>query len=159
MMAGAQQRRKAFYRFSKKPPQVLYALGLGPLIGRVILLLTTTGRRSNLPRVTPLQYEEIEGQVIVASASGLKADWVRNILANPRVEVRIGRRRFTGRADVNTDPARIADFIEYRIAHHPRMIRAIMHSDGLPTRPTRAQLEHYASRLALVTITPQPDAG
>ena len=34
--------------------KALYALGLGRLIGRLILLLTTTGRKSGLPRVTPL---------------------------------------------------------------------------------------------------------
>jgi len=38
--------------------RALYALGLGRLIGRLILLLTTTGRKSGLPRVTPLQYSE-----------------------------------------------------------------------------------------------------
>lgn len=48
---------RAFYRLAKWPPQILCALGLGPLIGRLILLLTTTGRKSGRPRVTPLQYE------------------------------------------------------------------------------------------------------
>jgi len=40
--------------------RLLYRLGLGPLVGRVVLLLTTTGRKSGLPRVTPLQ-AELEG--------------------------------------------------------------------------------------------------
>jgi len=44
----------------------LYRAGLGPVIGRVVLLLTTTGRRSGLPRVTPLQYEQIDGAIYVA---------------------------------------------------------------------------------------------
>lgn len=33
--------------------------GWGPR--RTVLLLTTTGRRSGLPRVTPLQFEEQDG--------------------------------------------------------------------------------------------------
>jgi hypothetical protein len=45
----------------QKIHRVLYALGFGPLIGRIILLLTTMGRKSGLLRVTPLQYEEING--------------------------------------------------------------------------------------------------
>ncbi len=28
------------------PAQVLYAIGLGPIYGRLVLLLTTTGRKS-----------------------------------------------------------------------------------------------------------------
>ena len=43
----------------QKIHRVLYAIGLGPLIGRIILLLTTTGRKSGKKRVTPLQYEKI----------------------------------------------------------------------------------------------------
>ena len=38
----------------QKIHRLLYAIGLGPLIGRIILLLTTTGRRSGMKRVTPL---------------------------------------------------------------------------------------------------------
>jgi len=37
--------------------KALYAVGLGPVVGRLVLLLTTTGRKTGLPRVTPLQYE------------------------------------------------------------------------------------------------------
>ena len=44
------------------------------LIGRMILLLTSTGRKSGLPRVTPLQYEEIDGAWYVASAKGARAE-------------------------------------------------------------------------------------
>jgi hypothetical protein len=46
----------------------LYARGLGRLIGHMILLLTTIGRKSGFPRVIPLQYEEIDGAWYVASA-------------------------------------------------------------------------------------------
>ena len=40
----------------------------------LVLLLTTTGRRSGLPRTTPLQYEEADHAVYVASARGAQAD-------------------------------------------------------------------------------------
>ncbi|NTW11772.1 MAG: nitroreductase family deazaflavin-dependent oxidoreductase, partial [Anaerolineales bacterium] len=35
-----------------------YKRGFGP--ARVVLLLTTIGRRSGLPQVTPLQYEQVD---------------------------------------------------------------------------------------------------
>ncbi len=68
----------------QKIHRVLYAIGLGRLIGGIILLLTTTGRKSGLKRVTPLQYEKIGGDYYVGAARGVKADWVRNILAFPQ---------------------------------------------------------------------------
>ncbi len=134
--------------------RTLYRLGLGHFIGGMILLLTTTGRKSGLPRVTPLQYEEVDGLVYVASALGTKADWYRNILANPCVQVQVGPRRFEGMAETVTDPGRIADFLELRLKRHPKMVGAILKSEGLPEAPSRAELEEYAQRLAMVIIRP-----
>ena len=48
-----------------------------------VLLLATTGRRPGQPRVTPLQYEEVDGVIYVASARGQRADWFQNALARP----------------------------------------------------------------------------
>lgn len=135
--------------------RTLYRLGLGRVIGRMILLLTTTGRKTGLSRVTPLQYEEIDGAVYVASALGTKADWYRNILVNPCVQVRIGLRQFQGLAETVTDPARIADFLELRLERRPKMVGAILKSEGLSEKPSRAELEEYAQRLALVIIHPR----
>jgi len=134
--------------------KALYAIGLGPVVGRVILLLTTTGRKSELPRVTPLQYEEVDGAIYVASARGTKADWFRNILVNPRVHVRVKSRQLIGIAEPVTDPARIADFLELRLRRHPKMIGVILESEGLSPKPTHAELEQYATKLAMVIIRP-----
>ena len=73
---------KVAWHLLKLPARILYALGLDSLQGRFVLLLTTIGRKSGLPRATPLQYEEVDGQYRIASARGTEADWYRNILAN-----------------------------------------------------------------------------
>ena len=36
---------------------------------KVVLLLTTTGRKSGLPRLTPLQFEVVDGEYVLGSAS------------------------------------------------------------------------------------------
>jgi deazaflavin-dependent oxidoreductase (nitroreductase family) len=136
----------------KLPPQILYALGLGPAYGRLVLLLTTIGRKSGLPRVTPLQYEEVDGVFYVASARGQQADWFRNIVANPQVEVRVKARHFHGVAEPITDPIPMADFLELRLHRHPRMIGTMFRVQGLPARPNRVQLEQYATKRTLVAI-------
>jgi hypothetical protein len=112
--------------------------------------------------VTPLQYEEIDGTIYVAAALGQKADWYRNILANPKVEVWVKSRRFGGLAEPITDPSCITDFIKVRLRRHPKMVSAILRADGVAGQPTRAELEQYAARLTLVAIRPvlrQPRCG
>lgn len=132
----------------------LYAIGLGPLVGRLILLLTTTGRKTGLPRTTPLQYEEVDGVYYIGSSRGVKADWFCNLRANPEVEVQVKSQCFGGIAEPITDPNRIADFLELRLRRHPKMVGKILESEGLPSRPDRAQLVAYASKLAMVIIHP-----
>lgn len=134
--------------------KTLYAVGLGPLVGRLILLLTTTGRKSGLPRTVPLQYEIVDGDYYLGSARGVHSDWFRNIQADPRVEVRVKSRHFHGTAQTITDPDRIADFLELRLRRHPLMVGKILESDGLPAKPEREQLECYAAKLAMVIIHP-----
>jgi len=148
---------RLFWRLIRVPPRLLYALGLGPIYGRLVLLLTTTGRKSGLPRVTPLQYEEVDGTIYVASVRGQQADWFRNIVANPHVEVRMKARRFRGVAEPITDLEQVADFLEFRLRRHPRVIGAMFRAKGLPAKPSRAQIEQYASKRALVVIRPSGD--
>jgi len=151
------QNKFPFWKILKYPPQFLYALGLGPIFGHFVLLLTTTGRKSGLPRVTPLQYEEIDGKIVIASARGIKADWFRNILADQRVAVRVKSQHFSGLGEPVTDSKRIADFLEYRLMKHPRMVGFIMRREGLPDHPSRDDLTAYAENRAMVIITPAAD--
>lgn len=145
---------KFILRLIHWPPQIAYAVGLGPLIGNFVLLLTTTGRKSGRRRVTPLQYEEMDGRIYLGAARGLKTDWIRNIQANPRVEVRVKARKFTGTARVVTDPGQIADFLELRCQRHPRMMSAMLRGEGISLPPERAALEAYAAQLALAVVEP-----
>jgi deazaflavin-dependent oxidoreductase (nitroreductase family) len=75
--------RKWIFRLLKLPPRLVYSLGLGTVYGRFVLLLTTRGRRSGKARVTPLQYERVDGALVVASARGTVSDWYRNLVADP----------------------------------------------------------------------------
>ena len=128
------------------------AMGGGP--GRLVLLLTTTGRKSGLPRATPVQYEEIDGAYYIGSARGAQADWFRNLMANPCVQVQIRQRRFAARAEPIVDPASIADFLQLRLRRHPVMIRAILLLHGM-WQPSRANIERLATTLALVVLRPE----
>lgn len=139
----------------QKIHRFLYAIGLGAIIGKLILLLTTTGRKSGQKRVTPLQYEQIEGNYFLGSARGTKADWYRNIAADARVEVRVKNRQFMADAEPVTDPVRIADFLEIRLQRHPSMMGLLMQKvHHLPKRPSREQLLELAAVEAMVILRP-----
>jgi len=153
-MTGLPRPRRFLWKLIRLPTRLLYGLGLGPLIGRWVLLLITTGRKSGQPRTTPLQYEEVDGAIYLGAARGRKADWFRNIVAHPQVEVRVRSRRFQGIAEPITDPVRIADFLALRLQRHPKMVGAILRSAGLPPTPTCAQLAEYAAGRAMVVIRP-----
>jgi deazaflavin-dependent oxidoreductase (nitroreductase family) len=78
----------------------------GGLVGRRViglpnLLLTTTGRKTGLPRTVPLPYlPHPEGVMVIASFAGNPKNpaWYENLVAQPAVEVQMGRRRFRARA-------------------------------------------------------------
>jgi deazaflavin-dependent oxidoreductase (nitroreductase family) len=73
-------------------PVVMRAWNLGiPIPGDA--LLETIGRRTGLPRRTPV-CDGLDGEAFwLVSQRGRAADWVRNIEANPSVRVRVSGRR------------------------------------------------------------------
>jgi len=52
-----------------------------------IMVITHTGRKSGLSRRTPVNYAILDGDIYCAAGFGALADWYRNIVANPQVEV------------------------------------------------------------------------
>jgi deazaflavin-dependent oxidoreductase (nitroreductase family) len=65
-----------------------------------VVILETTGRRSGEPRRVPVG-KALDGDTLwIVAEHGRRAAYVRNIEANPRVRVRVGRRWRTGTARV-----------------------------------------------------------
>ncbi|HLC03663.1 MAG TPA: nitroreductase family deazaflavin-dependent oxidoreductase [Anaerolineales bacterium] len=146
-----------FWRLIRIGPRLAYAIGLGPVVGRFVLLLTTTGRKSRKARVTPLVYAELDGTFLVASARGSSADWLRNIAADALVGVRVGRVRFEGRAEIIHDIGEIADYLERQMARSPVIFGKILRLEGLPSNPTRDDIEGLARIRPMVAIRRRPE--
>jgi deazaflavin-dependent oxidoreductase (nitroreductase family) len=65
-----------------------------------VVILETTGRRSGEPRRVPVG-KALDGDTLwIVAEHGRRAAYVRNIEANPRVRVRVGRRWRSGTARV-----------------------------------------------------------
>ncbi|RDH76450.1 nitroreductase family deazaflavin-dependent oxidoreductase [Mycolicibacterium moriokaense] len=75
-----------------RSPIWLYRARLGFLLGDRLLLLEHTGRKSGLPRHTVLEVmgHPAPGVYNVASGFGARAQWFRNVAANPDVKVSVG---------------------------------------------------------------------
>ena len=82
---------KGLLKLLFKTPILLYRLGLGVLVGRLFMVLTTTGRKSGVPRRTAIEFHEFEGKPTVMSGWGEKTDWYRNLAANPLATVQTWR--------------------------------------------------------------------
>ena len=66
-----------------------------------LILLTTTGAKSGLPRTTPLNYSTDGDRIIVIAskaASPTHPDWYHNLIAHPEAMVEIGTEEFRVKA-------------------------------------------------------------
>ena|ERR1044072_8963054 len=64
------------------------------------LYLTTTGRVTGRPREIEIWFVESEGKFYILAEHFHKAQWVNNILSNPRVRARVAGRSFEATARV-----------------------------------------------------------
>src|SRR5258705_6799928 len=77
----------------------------GPMAGRTILLLTTTGAKSGEQRQAILTYSKDGDRLVVAASAGgapKPPSWYHNGLANPVVDVEAGGEAFKARATERT---------------------------------------------------------
>ncbi len=69
----------------------------GPFAGHDLLLLTTRGAKSGLPRLVPLSYLSVDGaMIVIASLAGADVDpaWAHNLRAHPRAHADLGSQNY-----------------------------------------------------------------
>jgi deazaflavin-dependent oxidoreductase (nitroreductase family) len=115
------------FRYGNRYAMVpFHRAGLGAWLGNPLsgwqCLVTTTGRRSGLPRHTPLGYLAADGAAWVLAGYGPTTLWYRNVLDEPRVTLLLpGRPPIAALATEATDPSTRA-----------RIIPALARSMALP---------------------------
>lgn len=99
--------------FKRLNPLMLWhwRLGMGPYLnfwpsglGRFVVLVHR-GRKSGRIYRTPVNYAEMAGDVYVTAGFGKGADWYRNSMANPHVEIWLPDGRWQADAEDVTDQA------------------------------------------------------
>ncbi len=110
------------FKWIFKIPILYYKLGLGWMLGRRFLLLTTTGRKTGKPRHTPLEfiYDPLKDSYRVSPGWGGNTDWYKNARQDPLVTVQVGRRTFQAVAEPAPDEE-AAKFMMNTSRRHPSM--------------------------------------
>lgn len=87
----------------------IFRLGLSPFWGNpfwgYMMVLKTTGRKSGKTRYSPVNYAIMNGNIYCLAGWGQIADWYRNLLAMPYIEVLLPGRALAGVAENVDDPS------------------------------------------------------
>ncbi len=100
-----EQRLRRFFRWLNRPMLWMWRLGDGrflnawPSVGGRIMVITHIGRRSGRRLRTPVNYAEHDGSVYCTAGFGPRADWFKNLRADPQVEVWLPGRTWRGVAE------------------------------------------------------------
>lgn len=114
-----------------KAPLILWRLGLGPIMGYHVLVITTVGRKTGLPRHTMTEYHTMEGKIYVPCAFGTQADWYKNMQANPYVTVQTWQAPESMKATRVTDSEELLDIIRVLRKRNGVMLDWYLDSLGL----------------------------
>lgn len=116
--------RQNFKQFNKFM-MLMWRLGLGPWIniwpegiGR-IMVITHKGRKTGLRRQTPVNYTIIDGDIYCTVGFGKGADWYKNMLKDPNVEIWLPDGWWAGKAE---------DISE--VENHNILIREVLIASG-----------------------------
>jgi deazaflavin-dependent oxidoreductase (nitroreductase family) len=97
------KRRLSLFLTVRVVNPVVRRLALRGLTGGAVALLETTGRKSGQKRVTPVG-NGLRGDVFwIVTEHGWSSAYVKNIQADPRVRVKVGRRWLGGTAHILPD--------------------------------------------------------
>lgn len=146
-----------FTRWLYRLPLHLYHAGLGWLLGSRFVRLEHEGRVSGKAREVVLETVKSEpeaGVFFVVAAWGERADWFLNIKANPEVMYQVGRRVFSGQAEVLTEDWAEEVFVAYG-RRHPRMLKNFIRLVGYRIEGDEQAFRQLAEHLPVVKLSPE----
>jgi deazaflavin-dependent oxidoreductase (nitroreductase family) len=146
-------------RLAFRFPIWLYRVHLGWLLGYRFLLLTHTGRKSNLPRHTVLEvvrYDKLTGACVVASGWNTKSDWFLNVTANPIIVIQIGNKRSAATAVRLSPEAGAQELLDYS-RRHPLALRELVQFMGYRLDGTEDDIYALGRMIPMFLFKPIPE--
>ncbi len=135
-------------------PLWLYRMGLGPLMGRRIMLLTHIGRVSGKQRQAVIEViEHDEHGYVAASGFGPRADWYQNVLKTPAVTIQVGGRIVPATAaPLPADEG--AKIMAGYAPRHPAVARQLCKIMGFAVDGSTDDYREVGRRIPFVRFTP-----
>ncbi|MFN8678817.1 MAG: nitroreductase family deazaflavin-dependent oxidoreductase [Thermomicrobiales bacterium] len=154
-------RPNAFRKWFFKSPVSVYRGPIGDVMKkRCVMLLTTIGRKSGLPRTSGVSFMPVGDTYIVFSGWGIQSDWYKNLLANPDVTIQVGNKHIKATAKPVEDPARRRDLMRQMRDRSgqcgpPEPVRSVLKATGLFDYEGELDMAvEQAGQLPVVEITP-----
>jgi deazaflavin-dependent oxidoreductase (nitroreductase family) len=118
-----------------KAPLNLWRLGLGPVLGQYLLVLTHKGRKSGRIYHTMVEYHELNENIYIPVAFGPQTDWYQNISAHPQVTVQTANGSESRTAVRVTDDQEILDVFAYFLKRDPPLTKIYLKTLGIEPEP------------------------
>ena len=148
-------------KFLFKVPVWLHKMGLGGwerLVGAQWMLITTKGRKTGKLRhtmVDVMDYDKASDTYYIEAAYGARADWYKNIQANPIFEAKVGRRKFKARAGALTTEGASEMLVQF-YRSKPAYTRSVMAMAGMKFKD-EDELRSMGRNLTLLAVTPEKE--
>jgi deazaflavin-dependent oxidoreductase (nitroreductase family) len=74
--------------------------------------ITVTGRKSRRSISTPVWFVHEGQKLYLVPVKGTESNWYKNVLAEPTMQISIGGRKVTVKANLISDPRKVAEVVE-----------------------------------------------
>ncbi|HET6876641.1 MAG TPA: nitroreductase family deazaflavin-dependent oxidoreductase [Jatrophihabitans sp.] len=144
-------------------PVFFWRLGLGRLVARLeirhghLVLLTVTGRSSGQPRHTPVTAHVLGSGTYLWCPYGDRAQWYRNLLANPVATVQSTAGPQVVRAVRIEDDAQAVELISELRRFDVTFLRSYLDTEGIADTPE--DIATNRERLHLLRLEPAEEDG
>jgi len=137
-------------------PLVLWRLGLGPILGKFLILITTRGRKSENPHRVITEYYCLGEKFYVPCAFGERSDWYQNILNDPQVTIQTSAGTRSAMAARVTEEE---EFIEvYNLMHKKNELMLLWYLKSLGIEDNLEDILNKRDRIFLFRFEPIKDA-
>jgi len=145
-------------RIVLRTPLLLQRAGLGWLLNLFhVTILTTQGRKSGLPRHTPIEYRMHGTKVYMVSGWGEQPNWVQNLKAHPKVALQTGNRSYGATAHIVDDTGEILRTLFLFRKRAPAIYDALIARITEAEEVSAHSLPDLANQLTVVRLDLEPE--
>ena len=144
---------QSFYgKFSSTAPLLAWRLGLGPITGRYLMIITYIDHKNGNPTKTHLEFFQINGIKYIANTLGIQSKWYRNLQADPKITIQTYDGSEQMVAVPVTQDDELITIIEWLLNNKPSFIN--LHLRELGIEPNRKDILKHKKELLFIRFDP-----